>query len=48
VGRRHLDADRFWVQVQVQEEPAALGTMLWMMRAAGALTVTEDDGPNRS
>jgi hypothetical protein len=37
-----LDDDRFWVQVEVKEEPAALGTLLWMMRAAGASTVVEE------
>jgi hypothetical protein len=37
-----LDQDRFWIEVEVSEDPAALGTLIWMMRAAGARTVTED------
>lgn len=36
-----LDGDEFWIEVDVQEDPAALGTLVWMMRAAGAAKVTE-------
>lgn len=35
------DDAKFWVEVEVQEDPAALGTLVWMMRAAGAVRVTE-------
>jgi len=37
-----LDFDRFWIEVEIAEEPTALGTLLWMMRAAGAEIVAED------
>ncbi|MGY0233993.1 hypothetical protein [Longispora urticae] len=31
----------FWIDVEVWEDPAALGTLTWMMRAAGARSVVE-------
>jgi hypothetical protein len=36
-----LDEDRFWIEVEVSEDPAPVGTLKWMMRAAGAQVVTE-------
>jgi hypothetical protein len=37
-----LDRDRFWIEVEVFEDPAALGAPIWTMRPAGAETVTEE------
>lgn len=42
-----LDADRYWIDVEVAEDPAALGTLFWMMRAAGSSTVIEDEPKGR-
>ena len=33
------DAFDFWIDVEVFEDPAAVGTLTWMMRAAGARSV---------
>jgi hypothetical protein len=35
------DDSEFWIEVEVFEDPAAVGTLTWMMRAAGARSVVE-------
>jgi hypothetical protein len=39
-GGTNDDSD-FWIEVEVFEDRAAVGTLTWMMRAAGARTVVE-------
>lgn len=37
-----VDESKFWIEVEVRDDPGAIGTLTWMMRAAGALHVAED------
>lgn len=41
------DAQHFWIEVEVNEDPVAMGTLFWMMRAAGALAVVEESVDGR-
>lgn len=34
--------DRFWVEVVVEGDPSPVGTLRWLMRAAGASSVSEE------
>jgi hypothetical protein len=34
-----VDHDHFWIDVDVLEDPAALGTLQWLLRAAGATKI---------
>jgi len=40
-----IDDARFWIDVEVLNDPGAVGSLLWMMRAAGARPVVEVDHP---
>lgn len=37
-----VDDDHFWIDVDVMEDPAALGTLEWLLRAAGATEIDLD------
>jgi len=43
-----VDDDHFWIDVDVMEDPAALGTLEWLLRAAARPRSTSTtEGPRR-
>jgi hypothetical protein len=42
-----VDDDHWWIDVDVPEHPAALGTLEWLLRAAGAIEINLGWGPPR-
>jgi hypothetical protein len=37
-----VDHDHFWIDVDVLEDPPALGTLRWLLRAAGTTKIDLD------
>ena len=37
-----IDDDRYWIEVEVEGDPAPVGTLMWLMKAAGASVITEE------